>query len=122
MNPQHQSIYVTLRYGDATAAIEWLQSTLGFRKHAIHKGEDGAIDHAQLAFGTNLIMLGSRNAGTPQTVYLADPHAEGLFERAVAAGAEVTRPIADTDYGSREFSVRDPEGNTWAVGTYQPQA
>ena len=26
---------------------------------------------------------------------------------------------ADTDYGSRDFTVRDPEGNLWAFGTYQ---
>jgi len=26
----------------------------------------------------------------------------------------------DTDYGSRDFTVRDPEGNLWAFGTYRP--
>jgi len=25
----------------------------------------------------------------------------------------------DTDYGSREFSVRDPEGNRWSFGSYR---
>ena len=30
--------------------------------------------------------------------------------------------ITDTDYGSRDFTVRDPEGNLWAFGTYRPQA
>jgi uncharacterized glyoxalase superfamily protein PhnB len=32
--------------------------------------------------------------------------------------ADVIRPLADTDYGSREFTVRDPEGNLWSFGTY----
>jgi len=27
--------------------------------------------------------------------------------------------LNDTDYGSREFSVRDPEGNLWSFGTYR---
>jgi uncharacterized glyoxalase superfamily protein PhnB len=30
------------------------------------------------------------------------------------------RELIDTDYGSREFSVRDPEGNLWSFGTYNP--
>ena len=30
--------------------------------------------------------------------------------------------IIDTDYGSRDFSVRDPEGNVWSFGTYRPSA
>jgi uncharacterized glyoxalase superfamily protein PhnB len=28
----------------------------------------------------------------------------------------------DTEYGSREYSARDAEGNTWHFGTYQPFA
>jgi uncharacterized glyoxalase superfamily protein PhnB len=24
------------------------------------------------------------------------------------------------DYGSREFTARDPEGNVWSFGTYDP--
>ena len=38
------------------------------------------------------------------------------------AGAEIVRELADTDYGSREYSARDPEGNHWSFGTYQPWA
>jgi uncharacterized glyoxalase superfamily protein PhnB len=45
-----------------------------------------------------------------------DPDA--LFERATAAGAEVVRGLKDEDYGSRGFTVRDPEGNLWSFGTY----
>ncbi len=30
-------------------------------------------------------------------------------------------PVAphDTDYGSRDFAARDPEGNRWSFGTYR---
>jgi len=28
--------------------------------------------------------------------------------------------LTDTDYGSRDFAVRDPEGNIWSFGTYAP--
>jgi uncharacterized glyoxalase superfamily protein PhnB len=29
--------------------------------------------------------------------------------------------LHDTDYGSREYMVRDPEGNLWSFGTYRPE-
>jgi len=47
----------------------------------------------------------------------SDP--DGVHARAVAAGADVVTPLHDTDYGSREFAVRDPEGNRWSFGTYR---
>jgi uncharacterized glyoxalase superfamily protein PhnB len=28
--------------------------------------------------------------------------------------------IRDTDYGSRDFAARDPEGHLWSFGTYAP--
>jgi uncharacterized glyoxalase superfamily protein PhnB len=30
----------------------------------------------------------------------------------------VLRGLDDSDYGSRGFTVRDPEGKIWSVGTY----
>jgi uncharacterized glyoxalase superfamily protein PhnB len=46
-----------------------------------------------------------------------DPAA--LHARAAAAGAQVVRPLNETDYGSHEFMVVDPEGNRWSFGTYR---
>jgi uncharacterized glyoxalase superfamily protein PhnB len=36
----------------------------------------------------------------------------------VAHGAKVTHELYETDYGSRDFAIEDPEGNRWAFGTY----
>ena len=43
---------------------------------------------------------------------------DGVYQRASAAGAEITQQPHDTDYGSRDFAARDPEGNRWTFGTY----
>ena len=51
-------------------------------------------------------------------VVVDDPDAH--FEHAKAAGAEIARELEDMDYGSREYSARDPEGHTWTFGTYRP--
>jgi uncharacterized glyoxalase superfamily protein PhnB len=74
-------------------------------------------------------MLGSEGAGDPRVhcppgsgaTYVATDDIDARFERAVAAGAEVVRPPGDTDYGSREFSVRDPGRNIWSLGTYRAE-
>jgi uncharacterized glyoxalase superfamily protein PhnB len=73
-----------------------------------------------------MVMLGTSGVGDPQfdtrhsSAYVVVSDPDGLHERATAAGAEITRELQDTDYGSREFSARDPEGNVWSFGTYDP--
>jgi uncharacterized glyoxalase superfamily protein PhnB len=57
-----------------------------------------------------------------QSAYIVVPDAEAAHARAVAAGARIIRPLQDTPYGSREFAVKDPEGHSWGVGTYDPWA
>lgn len=61
--------------------------------------------------------FGQRTPGN-DSVYVVCDDPDTLFKRAVAAGAEVVRDLADADYGSRGFTVRDPEGNLWSFGTY----
>jgi uncharacterized glyoxalase superfamily protein PhnB len=51
-------------------------------------------------------------------VYVVCEDPDALFERASAAGAEVVMGLTDTDYGSRDCTFRDPEGNLWSFGTY----
>jgi uncharacterized glyoxalase superfamily protein PhnB len=129
-----QTIFPALRYRDAPAAIEWLGRAFGFEPRMVVDGPDGTVAHAELAYDGALIMLGSTRppdaddysakvpspGGTSLYVVVGDPDAH--HERARAAGAEVVRALEDTDYGSREYSARDPEGNVWSFGTYRPGA
>jgi len=120
-------IIPTLRYTDAPAAIDFLERAFGFERKAVY-GDGDVIHHAELTCGRGMVMLGSTGRGDPQFdtrkssayVIVADP--DGLHDRAKAAGAAITRELQDTDYGSREFSARDPEGNAWSFGTYDPFA
>ncbi len=54
--------------------------------------------------------------------YVVTDDPDGQFARATAAGAEVLNGLHDTGYGSRDFYVRDPEGNRWSFGTYRGEA
>jgi uncharacterized glyoxalase superfamily protein PhnB len=56
------------------------------------------------------------------SLYIASRDPDAIHARATRAGAEIVRELTDTDYGSREFSVRDLEGNLWSFGTYNPHA
>lgn len=128
------TIMPTMRYRDAHAAIEWLCSVLGFSKHVVYDGPNGTVGHAELVLGNGMIMLGSEKDDeygngfkTPgelgaetRSAYVVVADAEAVWERARAAGAAVVRPIQNTEYGSREFTLKDPEGHSWSVGTYDP--
>jgi uncharacterized glyoxalase superfamily protein PhnB len=52
--------------------------------------------------------------------YVVVSDVEAVYARAEAAGAVIARPLQNTDYGSREFALRDPEGHSWSLGTYDP--
>jgi len=119
------TIIPTFRYDDARAAIAFLQEAFGFTEHAVYE-EDGVVHHAELKLGEDYIMLGERRSGNQDypgdatTTYVVIEDADAGFARAVAAGAEVVREVADTDYGSRDFAVKDTGGNVWSFGTYGP--
>lgn len=126
-----QGVYPVLLYRDAMAAIEWLERAFGFERLMVQPGPDGSVMHAELRCGSSVVMLstasgnGTPNAGLAaapsQLVYVAVDDPDARYERAKAAGAEVTREIHDTSYGSRDFMVRDPQGHEWAFGTYRPE-
>ena len=59
MAESRSTVIPALRYRDAPAAIEWLCSVLGFTRHAVYEGAGGVINHAELALGGGMIMLGS---------------------------------------------------------------
>ncbi len=119
------SVYPVFKYRDARAAIDFLCEAFGFERHAAYEGENGAIQHAELRFGDDFIMLGQVSEGSLDippggAVYIAVEDPDGLHDRAKAAGADIVQALTDQDYGSREFSAKDLEGNVWSFGTYRP--
>jgi uncharacterized glyoxalase superfamily protein PhnB len=121
------AIYPVFKYRDARAAIDFLCEAFGIERHAAYEGDDGVIHHAELRFGEDFIMLGQASEGSldiPRggAIYIAVADPDGLHDRAKAAGAEISRGLTDQDYGSREFTAKDPEGNVWSFGTYRPSA
>ncbi len=122
-------VFPDLRYHDAPAAIEWLTGVLGLHELFVVRDGDGRIAHAELGWGDSAVMLGQHTEGSDGRlpvpgggqVYLVatEPDVRAAFDRATAAGAPVREPLTDEGHGLG-FTVADPEGNAWSVGTYRP--
>jgi uncharacterized glyoxalase superfamily protein PhnB len=122
------TVWPALRYRDARAAIDFLVRAFGFEELVRYTGDDESIvSHAELRWPLGGgVMLGSVREDSviaelpPGTgsIYVVTDQPDALYERARAAGARVVRELHDEDYGSREFTARDPEGVYWSFGTY----
>jgi uncharacterized glyoxalase superfamily protein PhnB len=120
------NIFPILRYDDAPAAIDFLVATFGFEKASDHRLPDGRVAHADLRFGTSGVGVSSTGTSPPdspwatvrQGIYIVVADPDAAYARAQAAGADIAVPIADQAYGSRDFTLRDPEGHLWGFGTY----
>lgn len=124
-------VWPTLRARDARALIEFLTEAFGFEETVVY-GDGEVVEHAQLSWPLGGgIMLGSAREADgdawplqPGTFgeYVVTDDPDALHDRAVKAGAEITAGLHETDYGSRDFSARDIEGNHWSFGTYRGEA
>ncbi|MCK2239543.1 MULTISPECIES: VOC family protein [unclassified Crossiella] len=119
------TVWPGLAYTDAPAAIRFLTTAFGFTETLVVPGEaDGEVAHAELGWPEGGgVMLGTQRDSevcwsAHGSVYVVTATPDEVLARATAAGAELVRDIADTDYGSRGFTVRDPEGHLWSFGSY----
>ncbi len=99
---------------------------LGAERLAVYEDDDGRVVHGELRIGASTFMAGDERAGSKATppgasvVYVVVDDADAAYERAKAAGAEVTEPV-DQDYGSRDVTVTDP-GRQPLVARYLPRS
>ncbi len=121
-------LFPAIKYDDAPTALNWLKAAFGFEPHAVHKDDAGNIVHVEMKKGDAMIMFGGSRppeesnpwCTEPMGVYVCVDDIEAHFTQAKAAGADIVRPLSDTPYGSREYSVRDCGGHLWSFGTYDP--
>jgi uncharacterized glyoxalase superfamily protein PhnB len=120
------NIWAGIAYDDAMAARTWLQA-LGFEGGVLVAEDDGTVRHSEMVWPEGgRVMVHSRGKEddaftTPRgaaSVYVVVDDPDAVWARAQELEARVVRPLEDTDYGSRGFSIADPEGNRWSFGTY----
>jgi PhnB protein len=112
----------------AADAIDFYNKVLG-TKERMRMGGGGKVGHAELELGDSVIMLADESpesdarspksvGGSPVTIslYLAD--VDGVYKKAIDAGAKALRPPTDQFYGDRTAQFEDPWGHRWNVGTH----
>jgi uncharacterized glyoxalase superfamily protein PhnB len=131
MSQNSPAVYPAISYQDPRAAIKFLTAAFGFEELMVVPDNNGGIVHAEMNLGPAVIMLGSSRPemgwvsprdlpAVSQTLYVAIDDVDTHYQRAKSAGAEITRELNETDYGSREYGAKDPEGHHWSFGTYRP--
>ena len=122
-------VWPTLRARDARALIRFLVDAFGFEETVVY-GDGDHVDHAQLSWPPGGgVMLGSTRPEAAEDAwplppgsfgaYVVTDYPDAVYARARAAGADIIAELHETDYGSRDFAARDPEGNRWSFGTYR---
>ena len=115
------SIVPYFTYADPHAAIDFLERAFGLERVQVMDAQDGSLMHAELRHGEGVVMLGQGEAprGSPG-VYLVVADVDAHHARAAGAGAGIVYPPEDTEFGTRRYRARDPEGHEWSFGTYAP--
>jgi PhnB protein len=121
-----------LTLDNAAQAIDWYKKGLGAEEVSRATGPDGKILHADLKIGDSHIMVNDAMAGgkgpkaiggSPASLWLYVEDCDALFNRALAAGAQVFSggmgQMTDQFWGDRSGTVTDPHGYNWTIATHK---
>jgi PhnB protein len=125
-----QTVTPQLTLDNAVQAIDWYKKALGAEEVSRAVGPDGKIMHAELRIGDSRIMLndammGGKGpkamGGSPASLWIYVEDCDALFNRAVAAGAQVPSgpmgALANQFWGDRCGTFTDPHGYRWTIAT-----
>lgn len=115
------TVWPCVPYPDPQAAIDFLVATFGFEPTALIAGDEpGSYAEIELRWphGSGGIIIRGWDQPAPAWLYVVTPDPDGLYQRARAAGLDITRELQDTHYGNRTFTAVDPWSVTWSFGTY----
>ena len=128
----HHTVTPQLTLDNAAQAIDWYKKGLGAEEVSRATGPDGKILHADLKIGNSHIMLndammGGKGpkaiGGSPASLWLYVEDCDSLFNRALAAGAQVfggtMGQMTDQFWGDRCGTVTDPHGYSWTIATHK---
>jgi len=125
-----KTVWPCLAYRDAPGAIRFL-TDIGFEQTCAYTDADdpSIVEHAELRWPEGGgVMLGT--AQRPErlmehhpagvgSVYVVTDEPDAVYERCRRAGATVVQELREEEYGSRGFTITDPEGVIWSFGTYR---
>jgi PhnB protein len=127
----YNSITPYLIIKGAAQAIEYYKRVFGATEIMRMPGPNGQVGHAELQIGDSHIMLADENpsmgqghtsattiGASPVSLYVYVPEVDKVFDRAIAEGAKILKPVQDQFYGDRSGFLQDPFGHLWGVATH----
>ena len=122
--PGWPRLSVAIFYDDPRAALDWLEKAFGFATRVCVTNPKGEIVHSELEFGEAVVMVGGTTypgRKSPRSLDGANTQGANVFvddvdahhARARAAGATISYPLENKDYGDRGYGALDLEGHQW---------
>ncbi|HHT0592578.1 TPA: VOC family protein [Legionella anisa] len=121
----------TFTFKDCAKAIEFYKKAFNAKALSVLPSLDGkGIMHAHLQIGNSIMMMGDEMEGencsksaetlgkSPVGFYIYVPDVDYVFQQAVAAGGQITMPVADMFWGDRAGHIQDPFGYSWMIATH----
>jgi PhnB protein len=99
--------------------LEFLRNVFGAEIIEEQPGEQGEIWHGEARVGDTVIMLTRAQkapSGGQGAIYVWRENVDETYRRALESGGAGVSEPANQDYGTREATIRDPQGNTWWLG------
>jgi PhnB protein len=114
---------------DAARAVDWYTNVLGAEERLRIPVPDGRLMSVELRFGDSTVMLADEFpemgivspqtlGGTYMALHLLVEDVDGVWQRALDAGAEVFHPLQDSFWGERHGQVIDPFGHRWGLAQH----
>jgi PhnB protein len=119
--------YLSIR--GAAQAIDFYKKSFGAEEVMRMPMPDGKIAHAEIKIGDAHVMLAEEApqyghlspqaiGGSPVMIMIYVPKVDEMVQKAVANGAQITKPVQDQFYGDRSGSLTDPFGHKWTIATH----
>ena len=114
---------------DAASAAEWYAQALGAEELSRIPLPGGKLMSVELRFGDSTVMIADEFpdagilsplaiGGTSTVLNLDTDDVDGLWQRALDAGAEVRQPLQDAFWGDRHGQITDPFGHCWGLSQH----
>jgi PhnB protein len=122
------SVRPYLHVDGAADAISFYEKAFGAKELLRLEVPGGKIAHAEIQIAESLVMLcdplpqfvskpPTVLGGTSGEVLMYVEDVDAVVQRAVDAGATLTREVADQLWGDRTGMVTDPFGQVWVIST-----
>lgn len=113
-----------LRIRNGVTDIDFYKNAFGAVEHfrvtnddgTVHVAEfdiDGAVFHLHEIYPHATFEPEAHRGVVTVGLFTEDVH--DMFDKAIAAGAEVVHPVTDYEYGYRQGSLKDPFGHEWLL-------